>query len=181
MGQGLTAPPSEDVKTDLFRVHIHDLALCDPAQVAPEVAREVRPPCVWPGRSRHCSRLILPSGGNHVVLLELRRDSRVMTGNLGFLLLALKSNLPFGRGSQPSPWVGPGKPNLPLELRGNAGGGARVTDSMDVSLSELWELVMDRDAKLLQSCPTLWDPMNRSMAGLPVHHQLPEFTTDLGL
>ena len=31
-----------------------------------------------------------------MVLLELRRDSRVMTGNLGFLLLALKSNLPFG-------------------------------------------------------------------------------------
>ena len=27
-----------------------------------------------------------------------------------------------------------------------------------------------------QSCPTLWDPMNRSTPGLPVHHQLPEFT-----
>ena len=27
-----------------------------------------------------------------------------------------------------------------------------------------------------QSCPTLCDPMNRSMPGLPVHHQLPEFT-----
>ena len=27
-----------------------------------------------------------------------------------------------------------------------------------------------------QSCPTLCDPMNRSMSGLPVHHQLPEFT-----
>ena len=26
-----------------------------------------------------------------------------------------------------SPWVGPGKPNLPLGLRGKAGGGARVT------------------------------------------------------
>ena len=24
-------------------------------------------------------------------------------------------------------------------------------------------------------CPTLWDPMNRSTPGLPVHHQLPEF------
>ena len=33
----------------------------------------------------------------------------------------------FKRGSQPSPWVGPGKPNLPLGLRGKAGGGARVT------------------------------------------------------
>ena len=27
-----------------------------------------------------------------------------------------------------------------------------------------------------QSCPTLHDPMNRSMPGLPVHHQLPEST-----
>ena len=27
-----------------------------------------------------------------------------------------------------------------------------------------------------QSCSTLCDPMNRSMPGLPVHHQLPEFT-----
>ena len=28
----------------------------------------------------------------------------------------------------------------------------------------------------VQSCPTLCDPMNRSTTGLPVHHQLPEFT-----
>ena len=27
-----------------------------------------------------------------------------------------------------------------------------------------------------QSCPTLCDPMKRSTPGLPVHHQLPEFT-----
>ena len=27
-----------------------------------------------------------------------------------------------------------------------------------------------------QSCPTLCDPMNHSMPGLPVHHQVPEFT-----
>ena len=27
-----------------------------------------------------------------------------------------------------------------------------------------------------QSCPTLCDSMNRSTPGLPVHHQLPEFT-----
>ena len=27
-----------------------------------------------------------------------------------------------------------------------------------------------------QSCPTLCNPMNRSMPGLPIHHQLPEIT-----
>ena len=31
-------------------------------------------------------------------------------------------------------------------------------------------------SSVAQSCPTLWDPMNYSMLGLPVHHQLPEFT-----
>ena len=34
----------------------------------------------------------------------------------------------------------------------------------------------DQCSSVAQSCPTLCDPMNRSMPGLPVHHQLPEFT-----
>ena len=31
-------------------------------------------------------------------------------------------------------------------------------------------------SSVAQSCPTLFDPMNRSMLGLPVHHQLLDFT-----
>ena len=31
-------------------------------------------------------------------------------------------------------------------------------------------------SSVAHSCLTLCDPMNRSMPGLPVHHQLPEFT-----
>ena len=31
-------------------------------------------------------------------------------------------------------------------------------------------------SSVAQSCPTLCNPRNRSMPGLPVHHQLPEST-----
>ena len=31
-------------------------------------------------------------------------------------------------------------------------------------------------SSVTQSCPTLWDPMNCSTPGLPVHHQLPELS-----
>ena len=34
----------------------------------------------------------------------------------------------------------------------------------------------DQFSSVAQSCPTLCDPMNCSTPGLPVHHQLPEFT-----
>ena len=34
----------------------------------------------------------------------------------------------------------------------------------------------DQIRSVAQSCPTLYNPMNRSMPGFPVHHHLPEFT-----
>ena len=37
-------------------------------------------------------------------------------------------------------------------------------------------LRVDQFSSVAQSCSTLCDPMNGSMPGLPVHHQLPEFT-----
>ena len=40
----------------------------------------------------------------------------------------------------------------------------------------LLEKPSDQIRSAAQSCPTLCDPMNRSMPGLPVHHQLLEFT-----
>ena len=43
-----------------------------------------------------------------------------------------------------------------------------------------YEQVKDRRSvqfsSVAQSCPTLCDPMNRSTPGLPIHHQLLEFT-----
>ena len=40
----------------------------------------------------------------------------------------------------------------------------------------VWPTSSVQFSSVAQSCPTLCDPMNRSMPGLPVHHQLPEFT-----
>ena len=37
-------------------------------------------------------------------------------------------------------------------------------------------MLSDQIRSVAQLCPTLCDPMNRSTPGLPVHHQLPEFT-----
>ena len=44
-----------------------------------------------------------------------------------------------------------------------------------VQLSYLY-MTSAQFTSVTQSCPTLCDPMNPSTPGLPVHHQLPEFT-----
>ena len=43
-------------------------------------------------------------------------------------------------------------------------------------MGKQWKQWLERFSSVAQSCPTLCDPMNRSTSGLPVHHQLPEFT-----
>ena len=44
------------------------------------------------------------------------------------------------------------------------------------SRTDLYTLSSVQFSSVAQSCPTLCDPMNRSTPGLPVQHQLPEFT-----
>ena len=39
-----------------------------------------------------------------------------------------------------------------------------------------WKFSSVLFSSVTQLCLTLWDPINRSTPGLPVHHQLPEFT-----
>ena len=43
-------------------------------------------------------------------------------------------------------------------------------------IKDFWFLSSVQFSSVAQSCPTLCDPMNRSTPGLPVHHQLLEFT-----
>ena len=47
---------------------------------------------------------------------------------------------------------------------------------MSLLFNMLSRLVSVQLSSVAQSCPTLCDPMNCSMPGLPVHHQLPEST-----
>ena len=51
---------------------------------------------------------------------------------------------------------------------------------VDKWIRKLWYIYMMeysvQFSSFTQSCPTLCDPMNCSTPGLPVHHQLPEFT-----
>ena len=62
-----------------------------------------------------------------------------------------------------SPLVPPGKPHQSLKyLKGRR------------HLKGTFRSVLF--SSVAQLCPTLCDPMNRSTPGLPVHHQLPEFT-----
>ena len=48
--------------------------------------------------------------------------------------------------------------------------------SVDSYKGRLCFCVSVQFSSVAQSCPTLCNPMNRSTPGLPVHHQLPEFT-----
>ena len=51
----------------------------------------------------------------------------------------------------------------------------RLTNS--ILLATLWSRYDSvQFSSVTQSCPTLYNPMNCSMPGFPVHHQLPEFT-----
>ena len=47
---------------------------------------------------------------------------------------------------------------------------------LKADMSELTSISSVQSSSVAQLCPTLCDPMNRSTPGLPVHHQLPEFT-----
>ena len=47
------------------------------------------------------------------------------------------------------------------------------TKALNTYIIKQWSVQF---SSVAQSCPTLCDPMNGSTPGLPVHHQLPEFT-----
>jgi len=52
--------------------------------------------------------------------------------------------------------------------------GMDLTEAEDIK--KRWQENTDQIRSVTQSCPILCNPMNPSTPGLPVHHQLPEFT-----
>ena len=48
--------------------------------------------------------------------------------------------------------------------------------TLSILLGSAWLVGVTHFSSDAQSCPTLWDPMDCSMPGFPVHHQLPEPT-----
>ena len=51
-----------------------------------------------------------------------------------------------------------------------------IYTSLYASLMVSFMTLIFQFSSVTQSCPTLCDPMNHSTPGLPVHHQLSEFT-----
>ena len=85
--------------------------------------------------------------------------------------------IPWRRKWQPTPVFLPGEFHRQRSLVGFSPWGCKesdVTERLTPSLS-CTEISLNFSS-VAQSCPTLHDPMNCSTPGLPVHHQLPEFT-----
>ena len=108
-----------------------------------------------------------------------------MTIMLGWSSLPASSRRQSSRFLQPAPQFPdpalPGASGLPKSLSNIP----RKWDILEKTLLCPPGMVQGRKAKpwliiyfssVAQSCPTLCDPMNHSTPGLPVHHQLPEFT-----
>ena len=53
---------------------------------------------------------------------------------------------------------------------------SQITRLYNFKYIKIWLVSSVQFSSVAQSCPTLCDPMNRSTPGLPVHHQLQEFT-----
>ena len=68
------------------------------------------------------------------------------------------------------------KNNLLMNLSGRKLTNHLVTLAKTRTLDLVSHMSSVQFSSVAQSCPTLCDPMNRSTPGLPVHHQLPEFT-----
>ena len=80
-------------------------------------------------------------------------------------------------GDLPNPGIEPSSPTLQVCRRPELPG-KPIFIPMIHDILDIWNVIYTiyQFSSVAQSCPTLCDPMNCSTPGLPVHHQLPEFT-----
>ena len=92
--------------------------------------------------------------------------------SMGFSRQEYWSGLPFlSPAALPHPWIDLRSPALQADsFLSEPSGKPIYLYDCSVQFSSV------QSSPVTQSCPTLRDPMNRSMPGLPVHHHLPEFT-----
>ena len=89
--------------------------------------------------------------------------------SMGFSKQESWSKLPFPPpGDLPNPGIKPASPAAPALV-----GLFLTSELLGLSIGRFSSVQFNSVA---QSRPTLCDPMNRNTPGLPVHHQLPEFT-----
>ena len=78
---------------------------------------------------------------------------------------------------QSTPLFLPGEFHGQGSLAGYSPWGHKLIDQHFLSYESTWGIQTSvQFSSVAQLCPTLCDPMNHSMPGLPVHHKLPEFT-----
>ena len=130
----------------------------------PHESQHARPPCPSPTPGVHpdstSTELVIPS--SHLILCR----------PLLLLPPIPPSNRVFSNESTlRMRWPSTGVSALASFLPKNTKGLSTITNNIIHNSQK-----EDQFSSVAQSCPTLRDPMNRSMPGLPVHHRLPEFT-----
>ena len=110
--------------------------------------------------------------------------------SMGFFRQEYRSGLLFpSPGHLPDPGIEPASPALASGFLSTEPSGkpqniynrnlSKEMWTEDINKGVVKKVIFGRKPQtrsVAQSCPTLCDPMNRSTPGLPVHHQLPEFT-----
>ena len=80
-----------------------------------------------------------------------------------------------GMGNPPGPGITPMSPQFAGRFFTSGLPGMSCHKPLTFKIKEKRN-IWNKFSSVTQSCPTLCDPMDYSTPGLPVHHQLPEFT-----
>ena len=101
-------------------------------------------------------------------------DGKESACNAETLVQSLGWEYPLEREWLPTPVFLPGESHGQRSQAGYSPWGCKESDTTKEQSTHPYNPL--QFSSVAQSCPTLCNPMNRSTPGIPVHHQLPEFT-----